>query len=289
MRLLVFGANGQVGYELCRLGGLDGMEVIGLAHEDADITRPTEVDRAVGTSHCYAVINVAAFTAVDRAEAESETAYAVNRDGAANVARAAARHGAPVVHLSTDYVFDGSKRAAYVEDDPVAPLGVYGASKEAGEQAVRKAHDRHIILRTSWVFGAQGHNFVKTMLGLGGEHEEIGVVDDQWGCPTAAGDLARAIVGLCRQLGPNAWGTYHFCGVGRTTWLGFAREIFDQRARITGTPPPLLRTLATADHPAAAARPANSELCCGRFAATFGIMPRPWREGLTEVLERLLT
>jgi dTDP-4-dehydrorhamnose reductase len=289
MRLLVFGANGQVGHELCRLGGLDGVEVVGLSHEDVDITRPVEVDRAIVASRCHAIINAAAFTAVERAEADSETAYAVNRDGAANVARAAARYASPIVQLSTDYVFDGSKQAAYLENDPVAPLGVYGASKEAGEQAVRTAHDRHIILRTSWVFGTQGHNFVKTMLRLAREREEIGLVDDQWGCPTPAGDLAMSIVRLCHRLGPSTWGTYHFCGAGRTTWFGFAREIFNQRARITGAPLPSLRPLTTAEYPTDAPRPANSALDCSRFAAVFAFSPRPWREGLATVLEELLT
>jgi dTDP-4-dehydrorhamnose reductase len=289
MRLLVFGAKGQVGHELCRLCGLDGTDIVGLTRQDADITRSGEVDQVVGASRCDVVINAAAYTAVDRAETESKAAYAVNRDGARNVARAAARHGVPVVQLSTDYVFDGSKPAPYVEDDPVAPLGVYGASKAAGEQAVRVAHGRHIILRTSWVFGTQGHNFVKTMLQFAEKREEIGVIDDQWGCPTPAADLARSVTRLCHQLGPDTWGTYHFCGAGRTTWFRFAREIFDQRARITGATPPRLRPLATVEYPTAAPRPSNSELNCSRFADVFGIAPHPWREGLAAVLGELLT
>jgi dTDP-4-dehydrorhamnose reductase len=235
------------------------------------------------------VINAAAYTAVDRAETDWKTAYAVNRDGAENVAWAAARHGVPVVQLSTDYVFDGSKPAPYVEDDPVAPLGVYGASKAAGEHAVRVAHDRHIILRTSWVFGTQGYNFVKTMLQLAEKREEIGVIDDQWGCPTPAAELARSVAHLCYQLGPDTWGTYHFCGAGRTTWFGFARDIFDQRERITGAAPPRLRPLVAADYPTSARRPANSELNCSRFAAVFGIAARPWRGGLEAVLKELLS
>ena len=289
MRLLIFGAKGQVGYELCRLSGLDGMDILGLAREDADITQPAEVDQAVGASRCDAVINAAAYTAVDRAETDSATAYTVNQDGAGNVACAAAHHGVPVVQLSTDYVFDGLKRGSYVEDDPVAPLSVYGASKAAGEQAVRVAHDRHIILRTSWVFGTQGHNFVRTMLQLAEKREAIGAVDDQWGCPTAAAELARSVTRLCHQLGPETWGTYHFCGAGRTTWFRFACEIFDQRARITGVAPPHLRPLAATECATGAQRPANSELNCTRFTAVFGISPRPWREGLAAMLEKLLT
>lgn len=285
MRLLVFGANGQVGHELCRLGGTS---VIGLTRGDADVTVAEEVDRTVAASGCDVVINAAAYTAVDRAEAEAEIAYAVNRDGAATLARAAARHGMPIVHLSTDYVFDGTKRSAYEEDDPIAPLGVYGASKAAGEDAVRRAHDQHIILRTSWVFGAWGHNFVKTMLRLAEERAEIGVVDDQAGCPTPAADLARAIAAGCAQAGPHSWGTYHLSGAGPTTWFGFAREIFDQRARITGRVPPRLRPLTTAEYPTAAPRPANSELDCSRIRAAFGIAPPPWRDGLACMLNEVL-
>lgn len=285
MRLLVFGANGQIGHELCRLPGTN---VIGLTRDEADITVVEDVDRTIAASGCDVVINAAAYTAVDHAEAEAEAAYAVNGDGAANVAQAAARHGLPVVHLSTDYVFDGTKHSAYVEDDPIAPLSIYGASKVAGEQAVRAAHERHMILRTSWVFGAWGHNFVKAMLRLAEEREEIGVVDDQSGCPTPAADLARAIAALCAQAGPDSWGTYHLSGAGRTTWFGFAQEIFDQRARTTGRPPPRLRPLTTAEYPTAAPRPANSELDCSRIQAAFGIAPRPWREGLARVLNEVL-
>ncbi len=194
-----------------------------------------------------------------------------------------------MVHISTDYVFDGTKQGAYAADDPVAPMGVYGASKEAGERAVRDAHDRHVILRTSWVFGAHGHNFVKTMLRLGAEREELGVVDDQHGCPTPAPDLAAAVLDILPLLERGRWGTYQYCGAGRTSWHGFAKQIFDTREKITGAPPPRLRAITTAEYPTPAARPANTELDCAGFAAAFGFAPRSWKPGLAEVLDHLLT
>ena len=289
MRVLVFGGDGQVGREFRRLDGREGHEVVSLTSGEADITRPAEVAGAVRDAGAEVVVNAAAYTAVDRAETDPETAYSVNRDGARNIALACAERSLPMVQLSTDYVFDGTKQGAYFEDDPVVPLGVYGASKEAGEQAVRESHDRHVIVRTSWVFGAHGHNFVKTMLRLADERDELGVVGDQFGCPTAAGDLAGAILCIVSEIGEGRWSNYHFCGAGQTSWHGFAEEIFAQRSRITGQLPPRLRAIATAEFPLPAARPANSELDCSRFAAAFGFAPRPWQQGLAEVLDELLT
>ena len=289
MRVLVFGGDGQLGHEFRRLGGRDGHEVIALTKNQADITQPAVTVAAVRDSGAEAVVNAAAYTAVDRAESESELAFSVNRDGARHVALACAKWALPMVHISTDYVFDGGKQAAYTPDDPVAPIGVYGASKEAGERAVRDAHDRHVILRTSWVFGAHGHNFVKTMLRLGAEREELDVVDDQVGCPTPALDLATAILDILPLLGSGRCGTYHYCGAGRTSWYGFAKEIFDLRERISGAPSPRLRAITTAEFPTPAARPANSELDCSGIAAAFGLTPRSWKPGLAEVLDQLLT
>lgn len=289
MRVLVFGGNGQVGWELRRLDGCTGDKVTGLARAEADIVRPAEVAAAVRDAGAEIVVNAAAYTAVDRAETESELAFSVNRDGARNIAAACQEQSLPMVHISTDFVFDGGKEGAYVEGDPVGPLGVYGASKEAGERAVREALERHVILRTSWVFGAHGHNFVKTMLGLAGEREELAVVDDQVGCPTPAAELAAAILDMLPLLSEGRWGTYHYCGRGRTSWCEFAREIFHLRERISGAPTPRLRAIPTAEFPTPATRPANSVLDCSRFAAVFGFGPRPWRQGLADVLDELLT
>ncbi len=288
MRVLVFGGDGQVGRELRRHDGRGGHDVIALNRQEADITRRGDVAAAVRDTDCDRVINAAGYTAVDRAETESGLAFSVNRDGARNIASACAERALPLVQISTDYVFDGTKQGAYVEDDPVAPLGVYGASKEAGEQAVRDNLERHVILRTSWVFGVHGHNFVKTMLRAAGERAELGVVDDQYGCPTPAADIAAAVLDILPLLGDGRWGTYHYCGAGRTSWYGLAQQIFARRTRIMGVAAPRLRAITTAEFPTPAARPANSELDCSRFTATFGVVPRPWRDGLAEVLEELL-
>ena len=289
MRVLIFGGGGQLGREFRRLDGRNGHQVIALARSQADIVRPAVALAAVRDAGAEAVVNAAAYTAVDRAESEPEVAFSVNRDGARHVAAACAERGLPVVHISTDYVFDGAGQGAYLPDHPVAPIGVYGASKEAGERAVRDTHDRHAILRTSWVFGAYGHNFVKTMLRLGAEREELGVVGDQFGCPTPARDLAAAVLDILPLLGEGRWGTYHYCGAGRTSWHGFAERIFELREAITGAPPPRLRAIATAEYPTPAPRPTNSELDCSGFAATFGLAPRSWNPGLAEVLSELLT
>ncbi len=288
MRVLVFGGDGQVGREFGRHDGRAGHQVATRTRAEADITRPAAVAAAIRDAGAEVVVNATGYTAVDRAQTESELAFLVNRDGARNIAGACAERALPMVQISTDYVFDGTKQGAYLENDAVAPLGVYGASKEAGERAVRDAHDRHVILRTSWVFSAHRHNFVKTMLRLASERDELGVVSDQFGCPTPAADLAAAILDMLSSMGEGRWGTYHYCGAGRTSWYGFAQEIFAQRGRITSVAAPRLRAITTAEFPTPAARPTNSELDCSRFAASFGFAPRPWHDGLAEVLEELL-
>jgi dTDP-4-dehydrorhamnose reductase len=234
-------------------------------------------------------INLAAYTAVDRAESEAEAAWAVNCTGAMHIAAGCADRGIPLVHLSTDYVFDGYKDGPYREDDPVNPLGVYGASKEAGERAVREALRRHIILRTSWVYGAFGQNFVKTMLRLGAERETLRVVADQHGCPTAAADIASALVALAQQVaaGEERWGTYHFAGAGATTWHGFAEAIFDLALPYRGRRP-RVEPIATEQYPTPARRPRNSVLDCSKIADAFGIRPAPWRPALAAVIRELL-
>lgn len=285
MRLLITGARGQLGTELTRQA--DGHEVLAVDYEDLDITNAAAVRQAIASFRPDAVINAAAYTAVDKAESEREIAFAVNRDGPANLARACAGRNIPLVHVSTDYVFDGRKTGAYTEDDPVSPLGVYGESKLAGEQAVREICEQHVILRTSWVFSAHGHNFVKTMLRLGAERKELGVVADQRGCPTAAAELARGILALLAR-GSEAWGTYHFCQPESVTWHGLAEAIFDE-ARRQGMPLVLerLKAITTADYPTPAARPANSVMDCHRFEQSFSFAIRPWRESLAEVIREL--
>ena len=286
--LLVFGGGGQIGHELCRATHRSGARVTGLGHAAVDITRIDDVLKAVGESRPAVVVNAAAYTRVDQAESEPDAAFTVNRDGARHVAEACREAGAALIHLSTDYVFDGTKPAAYDEDDAVNPLGVYAKSKEAGERAVRDALGRHVILRTSWVFGAKGGNFVKAMLRAAGEGDELRVVDDQFGCPTPAMYVAEAILAMAPAVAGGKSGTFHFSAAGRTSWHGFAKEIFARRREITGQPSPPLRPVATADRPAPAPRPANSELDCSRLAATFGVAQRSWRHGLVDVLNELL-
>lgn len=289
MRMLVFGHDGQVAHALRTMSWQD-VDVTALGRAGADITDPGAVRRAVEAARPDVAVNTAAYTAVDRAETEAEQAFAVNRDGAGHIAAACAAAGVPLIHYSTDYVFDGAKDGPWREDDPIAPLGVYGASKAAGEEAVRAAGPRHVILRTAWVFGAHGNNFVRTMLRLGAERERLGIVADQRGCPTAAADLATAAVTVARHVlaTGEGWGTYHCCGAPPTTWHGFAEAIFEERRRVTGLAPPRLDAIATADYPTPARRPANSVLDTTRFTGRFGLPAPAWRDALAGVVRQLL-
>lgn len=285
--LLLLGADGQVGQEVRELARARGLDLTALNRGQFDITDAAAVQRALESGY-GTVINAAAYTAVDKAESEEDLAMAVNRDGARHLAQACRATGAALIQLSTDYVFDGLKGAPYREDDPVHPINVYGRSKEAGEAAVREALPAHVILRTSWVFGAAGANFVKTMLRLGGERETLSVVADQYGCPTPAAALAEAVLTVAAKLGPATYGTYHCAGAARTSWNDFARAIFQGQEALTGRRGPELQAIATADYPTAARRPQDSTLESKLFQATFGEGPIDWRRGLTEVLQELL-
>jgi dTDP-4-dehydrorhamnose reductase len=288
MRVLVIGSGGQLGFELMRTAWPAGWSIGGLTHGDLDITDSSAVDRVLSASGSTLVVNAAGYTAVDRAESDPSAAFAVNRDGAAHVADACARTGIPLMHISTDYVFDGTKGDAYAEDDPVAPINVYGASKAAGEDEVRRRSARHLILRTSWLYGAHGSNFVKTMLRLGAERPELRVVDDQLGSPTAAADLAACIVQISQRIataGPR-WGTYHLCGTGATTWYEFARCIFDLRTSGRHVAP-RLRAVSSAEFDAPARRPPNSRLDCGRMQRVFGVACPPWETSLARRLPEI--
>ena len=264
-----------------------GLSVADFDRAALDITDSAAVNTAIGDVAPRVVVNAAAYTAVDRAESDAEAAFAVNRDGAANLASACVAQSVPLIHLSTDYVFDGSKATPYSEEDPAAPLGVYGASKWAGEQAVRTAGADAIILRTAWVYGVHGHNFVKTMLRLARKRAELRVVDDQHGTPTYAGDLAGAILTLAHRLcsegaPPHGFGTFHATNAGATTWCGFARAIVD-----AAFPPdvrPVVTVITTADYPTPARRPANSVLDCGKLARVYELTLRPWQAALGAML-----
>ncbi|HEV2674571.1 MAG TPA: dTDP-4-dehydrorhamnose reductase [Aliidongia sp.] len=287
-RILVVGAGGQLGRALCARKGTDGVEIVGLTRGELDITDLAQVRAALDRRPCSAIVNAAAYTAVDRAESDAAAAFAINRDGPQNLAVAAAEHGIPLLQVSTDYVFDGRSDRAYSETDPVGPAGVYGASKLAGEEAVRAAQPRHVILRTSWVYAASTGNFVATMLRLAGGRPELRVVDDQRGGPTEAGAIADALLAIAGQLDQgDPWGTYHFSGAPAVTWCGFAREIVARAApwlqRL-----PTVTPIRTADYPTPARRPANSELDCRRIEAQFGIRQPDWQATLSTVVETIL-
>jgi dTDP-4-dehydrorhamnose reductase len=291
MRILVTGAGGQVGSEVVHRGSTRELSIVGLSHAELDITNATDVESELDWQSPELVVNAAAYTGVDRAEEEPKTAFAANRDGPANLARWCFRQEVPLLHLSTDYIFDGRASAPLSEDHPPAPLGVYGQSKFEGEQLVRQIQPDHVILRTSWLFGARGGpNFVRTTLRLSRERPELRVVADQTGCPTCAADVADVILALAsilREKSELPWGTYHYCGSPATTWHGFAEEIVAQ-ARTHG---PLtarhVRAISTAEYPTRASRPAYSVLSCERIENTFSIQPRDWREGLKDVLKEI--
>lgn len=288
--LLVFGAAGQVGHAISRSLPPAGWRVVCASRGEADITRPDEVNRLVSQIEPDVVVNAAAFTAVDDAETVPKRAAQVNGEGAAIVAEAALQVGAPIVHLSTDYVFDGRSSRPWVETDPVGPLSVYGSTKAAGEEAVRHVHSGHVILRTSWVFGSHGKNFVKTMLRLGAERPLLRVVADQHGCPTAAADLADALWRIATQVvtpSRDVFGTFHFAGAGATTWFDFATTIFAEAKR-HGLAAPQLEPIASQAYPTPARRPAYSVLDSGKIAAVYGIVPPSWHHALSHCIAELM-
>jgi len=284
--ILVTGGSGQVGGALARLAPA-GMDLVTPGRTDLDLSAPSALAAIIASRPWAAVVNCAAYTAVDRAESDVVAAWQVNALAPAALAAATAAAGIPIIHVSTDYVFDGSKPDFYGEEDPVAPIGVYGASKEGGEQAVRTANPRHLILRTAWVVSATGANFVKTMLRLGAERPQLRVVADQRGCPTSADDIARAILTILPRLADGPHGTYHFVNAGEATWHGLAEAVF-ARAAIHGRPAPAVEPIGTSDYPTPAARPANSRLACDKIARDFGIRPRDWHEAVDEIVDALL-
>ncbi|HEY9211743.1 MAG TPA: dTDP-4-dehydrorhamnose reductase [Ancylobacter sp.] len=287
-RILLLGAGGQVGREIAALAAERAMPLTALDRAGVDITNADAIARAMDAHEPDIVINAAAYTAVDRAESEPERATLVNVTAPGIIAAACARHGAGLIHISTDYVFDGTKTGAYVESEPIAPLGVYGASKAAGEAAVRDALDKHLIVRTAWVYGAYGNNFLKTMLRLANERDRLTIVADQRGCPTATRDIAEGLLAAAEALkaGTASPGTYHLAGTGVTTWFDFAREIIAWAARHTGKQPEMVPIM-TVDYPTPARRPANSELSSELFAAVFGFRAAPWQQRVAEVVDTL--
>ena len=289
-QVLVTGGNGQLGTELKRYAWPDGWDVVGIDIDELDLTDTAAIAVKVAERPWAAVISGGAYTAVDKAEDDVVTAWAVNALAPAALAQACHDAGIPIVQVSTDYVFDGRRDGAWEVDDPVAPLGVYGASKLGGELAVRTACPRHAIVRTAWVVSAHGNNFIRTMLRVGATRDSLSVVDDQHGSPTAAADLAVALATLAMRLAddPGApTGTYHFSNAGAVSWAGFAREIFAQ-ASARGGPCPAVVPITTAEYPTPATRPANSLLSHAAIERDYGIRPRAWQAALGDILDELI-
>jgi dTDP-4-dehydrorhamnose reductase len=291
MKILITGAAGQVGRELVELATARQLDVAAFDSQTLDITDANAVHMTIERERPDRVINAAAYTAVDRAEAEAERAFAVNRDGAANLATACRAIGAPLLHISTDYVFDGNKQGDYIETDTPNPTSVYGASKLAGEQALAALWEQHITLRVSWVFGQHGNNFVKTMLRLGRERDELKVVNDQFGAPTGAGCIAQALLDIAThpQLGANelGWGIRHLRSEPGVTWYQFACEIFERAARLGMIErKPRIHPITSAEFPTPVKRPVNSKL--GSIARwPEGVTASSqWKDDLDEVLRR---
>lgn len=294
LRVIVIGSQGQLARALAEAAGdAPGLSLICLGRPALDMSNAAAVDVALAKHPADLIINAAAYTAVDRAEAEPEAAFAVNRDGAAALAAACARRDLPLIHVSTDYVFDGAASAPYREDAPCNPQSVYGRSKYEGEQAVLAACRRAVVLRTAWLHSPFGSNFVATMLRLGRERDRLRVVADQHGSPTYAPELAAALLAMARRIQaagnsePGLFGIFHLAGAGAATWCDFAREIM-AAAAVHGHRPVPVEAITTADYPTAARRPAYAVLDTGKIAAAYGIRLPPWRDGAVRCVARLL-
>ena len=292
MRIVVTGREGQVVRSLLERGPVAGHEVIALGRPELDLAGDAAaIVNAVESARVDVIVSAAAYTAVDKAESDSDAAFAVNADGPGAVAKAARKLGVPLIHLSTDYVFDGSKDAPYVEDDMPAPTGVYGASKLAGEEVVLATHANVAILRTAWVYSPFGANFVKTILRLAGDREEVGVVSDQRGNPTSALDIADGVLAVAANLVANndraLRGTFHMTATGAASWAEFAEEVFAESAAVGG-PTARVRHIGTADYPTPVKRPANSRLDSTKLADIHGVRLPHWRLSTAEVVGRLV-
>jgi dTDP-4-dehydrorhamnose reductase len=292
MRIVVTGREGQVVRSLVERGLSAGDEIIPVGRPELDLAGdPAEIMRIIEAARPDIVVSAAAYTLVDKAEEERDLAFAVNERGAGAVASAARRLGVPLIHISTDYVFSGCKDTAYVEQDPPGPTGVYGASKLAGETAIAAAQPNSAILRTAWVYSPFGANFVKTMLRLAADRDQVPVVADQWGNPTSALDIADGILSVAGNLidgdSPAHRGIFHMTGAGEATWADFAEAIFDQSAH-RGGPSASVRRIGTTDYPTAAKRPANSRLDSGKLASTHGVRLPDWRGSLENTIDRLV-
>ena len=290
MKIAVTGTTGQVVTSLIERGAAAGHDVIAIGRPDLDLADPASIARALAAAAPDIIVSAAAYTAVDKAESESDLAHAVNAAGAGAVAQAARALGVPLIHISTDYVFDGTLDRPYVESDPTGPTGVYGASKLAGEQAVLATHDDSAVLRVAWVYSPFGNNFLKTMLRLAGDRDQVSVVADQVGNPTSALAIADGILAVATNMvsdsSPGLRGIFHMTAQGEGSWADFAQGIFAASAA-RGGPSASVRPIGTVDYPTPATRPANSRLACRRIADVHGVTLPDWRTSLDDVMDRL--
>ena len=291
MNILLIGNKGMLAQDLQPRLVKSFNNVVGIDIDEIDITLEGDVNLCINSNCPDIVINCAAYTAVDKAETDSELAFLVNKSGPEHIACACNNLGIPLIHISTDYVFDGNSNQPYKEDDPVNPLGIYGKSKLDGEEIIRQWLDNYIIIRTAWLYGVNGNNFVKTMIRLAKEREEIKVVDDQMGCPTWTGDLADAIVELVNRISKGAedveWGTYHYCGDGITSWYDFTKAIIEKASKWESFKIQKITPIPTLEYPTPAKRPMWSVMDCTRLERRFGIKNRPWERGLDKMLKEL--
>lgn len=291
MRIVVTGREGQVARSLAERGGLAGHDIVRLGRPELDLSgKPDSIVAAIEAARPDVVVSAAAYTAVDKAESEPDLAFAINEGGPRAVAAAAAKLDVPIVHLSTDYVFDGSKSSPYEEGDHTRPTGVYGASKLAGEEAVLTEHSNSAVLRTAWVYSPFGSNFVKTMLRLARDRDEVAVVADQHGNPSSALDIADGILAVASNLAGDAdsekRGIFHMAASGEASWADFADAVFAESAK-SGGPSANVRRIGTEDYPTPARRPANSRLDCSRIERVHGVRLPDWRNSLQTVVSRL--
>ena len=291
MRALVTGGSGQVGAAVLAAGEAFGFSCTAPNRADLDLSNPDSITAAIDAEDWSVIINCGAYTAVDKAQTERGLAHAINRVGPGIIAQATALRGIPMIHVSTDYVFDGERNRPYRESDRISPVSVYGMSKEGGESAVRMGNPRHAILRTAWVLSATGGNFINTMLRLGESQDEVRVVNDQRGCPTSADDIAQALLTIAQRMTATARpfksGTWHFVNGGEASWFDLAHFTF-ARAAASRLKIPKLVPIPTSAYPTPAERPANSRLDTAKFTRDFGYAPRPWQEAIGEILDKRL-
>lgn len=289
-KILLTGAKGQLGNEIVNLAKNLNLKLYPVTHTQLNITNLEKIEHVLATIKPNYIINAAAYTAVDKAEKESELAFSINALGVKNLAKIAQKYDIPLLHISTDYIFDGQKKNPYSEEDEAQPLSTYGQSKLSGENFLRDIWYKHIILRVSWVFGVFGNNFVKTIIRLAGERNELRIITDQKGAPTYAGDIAQALLKIikCLDKGQTDWGTYHYTGTPALSWYEFAKNIVNEAKQHQQFILKEIIPITTSEYPSIAHRPFNSELACQKITQTFNIKPNNWSDGLYKVIKILL-